>query len=322
MSSRSYYSDMGAHSPTSKDLNTWGKLADYLLAVEHAKTWEHTHPSFSAWLFDEATRLKRNPSSLWRARSSGRYYRTLAALLNARGHQVPDLDSDELKASAESLELAAKLSRVAPEELMGELAAKVIDATVSRRDLRSYWLAYRPVMAGKTARGRGTVPPRFDPHDAHMRISRAEADVIASLIQAGAEWLGNAAARAYRVFHFEDFPKYLQPKGMLPDVLILYQPDEHAPVEIHGVEIVPPHVMHSQSLEARIQRIRSAVDYTWLALLDPVSTDRKPEEVRDIGQIHAGHGGVRVRCRARRGTPDPANQADLLKVLLSRLLTD
>lgn len=313
---------MGAHSPTSKDLNTWGKLAHHLLAVEQANTWERTHPSFSAWLSDEATRLKRNPSSLWRARSSGRYYRTLASSLKARGHQVPDLDSDELKASPESLELTAKLSRVAPEQLMRELAAKVIDATVSRRDLRSYWLAYRPVMAGKTARGRGTVPPRFDPHDDHMRISRAEADMIAGLVQAGAEWLGNATARVYRVFHYDDLPKSTQTKGMLPDVLILYQSDEHAPVEVHGVEIVPPHAMDTPSLEARIQRIRSAVDYTWLAWVDPASADLKSEDVRDIGQIHAGHGGVHVRHRARLGTPDSAIQANMLKVLLSRLLTD
>ncbi len=313
---------MGAYSPTSKDLNTWGKLAHHLLAVEQARTWHGTHPSFSAWLADEAIRLKRNASSLWRARSSGRYYYTLASSLKARGHQVPDLDSDELKASPESLELAAKLSRVAPEELMGELAAKVIDGTVSRRDLRSYWLAYRPVMAGKTARGRGTVPPCFDPHDTHMRISRAEADVIASLIQAGAEWLGNATARVYRVFHYDELPKSVQAKGMLPDVLILYQPDEHAPVEIHGVEIVPSHVVHSQSLEARIQRIRRAVDYMWLALIGPATADQEPEEVRDIGLIQAGHGGAHVRHRARLGTPDLAIQADLLKVLLSRLLTD
>lgn len=294
---------------------SWGELAQFLLATERSMSWGATHESFSSWLSDHAKALRRGEATLWRALAAGRYYNELRAEFAERGVALPELESPQLAASPESLELADKIARVAPAEVVQQITQKVVEGQISRRDLRSYWETYRPVLNGLTARGRNVPAPRFNPRSIDMLSSRLEADCMAGLIQHGSSWLGVTDAHIYKVIPVTESLAPRLSKRCVPDVIVLYQPNASQPLEIHGVEVAA-----RPDEAATVRQYRGhgvGVDYFWIAT--PTETPSRIAGLcPEIGVLEADHNGVKVIRRAGPAKQSPSEVLSVARGLLAR----
>ena len=289
--------------------SNWGQLAAHLLEVEKSLSWGETHSSLSSWLADQAKQMKRGEATLWRALAAGRHYNELRAELASEGVDAPPLSSPELAASPESLELADKICRVAPAELVRSITSQVLRGTISRRELRAYWETYRPVLQGQTARGRNVAAPRFNPRSIDMISSRLEADCIAGLLKDGGAWLGAADAPVYKVIHMGDVDI------TAPDVIVLFRPNRISPLEIHGIEVTLR--VDANAYLRRYKREGGGLDRLWAVTpMDAPSTESKlPTE---IGLLEADPSGVRVNRQAGVAKQNGDELTRTLRSLLAR----
>jgi hypothetical protein len=123
----------------------WQEIAQLLMRVDQERLWEGHAGSFSVWLQGLARRADLQESIFWRCLKAGRIY----VELTGRG----ELDLPP-HVSAESLELADKISRHAPQRITHEIVERTLDGELSRAELRDVWATYRPAAGGSTARGR------------------------------------------------------------------------------------------------------------------------------------------------------------------------
>lgn len=86
--------------------------------------------------------------------------------------------------SPENLELLGKLSRFVPDEHLPTLAQRVLTGDITRAELRQTWVAYRPALGGRTARGKGVAVPWVSPIDPKQCLSIVEAQVFTALSSA------------------------------------------------------------------------------------------------------------------------------------------
>ena len=293
----------------------WDELAAFLLRAEKSMSWGSTHSSFSGWLSDLSKRLGRGEATLWRALAAGRYYNELSSEFAERGQTIPKLGSGAVLATPEVLELADKLSRVAPAELVQSIVEKVVDGKISRRELRTYWETYRPVLQGLTARGRNVIAPRFNPRNIDMISRRLEADCIAGLIKDGSTWLGSDRAHLYKVI---PMTQPLTPKlgiRFVPDVIVLYQTEPQSRLELHGVEAT---VRPDHDRVLRHYRVCGlGLDFLWIAA--PTETEsRNVRKCTELGLLEANTSGVRVVRPASPAKLDRDAMTNTLRGLLAR----
>lgn len=290
----------------------WGELAAHLLDVEKSMRWGTTHASLSSWLADVARQMRRGEATLWRALAAGRYYNELRDALVAEGVRIPALGSPDVAASPESLELADKISRVAPAELVRSITLKVMQGTISRRELRAYWETYRPVLQGLTARGRNVTAPRFNPRSIEMISSRLEADCVAGLLKDGGAWLGTPNAPVYKVVHMSDGGPEA---GTVPDVIVLYRASRSSPLEIHGIEVtLRP---DGNTFLRQYKRGGAGVDQLWL-VMPTASAPAASKLPKEVGLLEADPNGVHVSRRASVAKQDAEALAKTLRSLLAR----
>lgn len=297
--------------------STWHGLAAHLLTVEKVRSWSTTHSSFSSWLADLARALQRSEATLWRALSAGRYYAEIREELVGRGVEIPELGAPAVAASPEALELAQKISRVAPDEVVQQISRKVIEGAISRRELRTYWETYRPVLNGQTARGRNVEAPQFDPDSAEMLSSRAEADCVAGLIHGGSGWLGCDQAHIYKVIPVSSRTAVQLGCRHVPDVIVLYQATPNEQMQIHGIEAATR--LKNNAVVRHYRTNGLGVDRFWIIAPDTIelrAADSNPE----IGVLQANPRGVHVTHQAGPAKQDRDETLVLMRGLLARQL--
>lgn len=178
----------------------WLAQSDLLDSIESSGYWHHDSDSFTSWLAKNAIRFGVKPPMLWRRLTAGRFVRQIKANLELTGVELPDLEEISNNVGPESVELFSKLKRVLPEDTFSDLARKVFSGKVRRAELKSLWATYRPVLGGKTARGRGVPPPRINRTDPDQYNSLMEAMALDSLKAAGPGWSGHLNPKLYQIF--------------------------------------------------------------------------------------------------------------------------
>jgi hypothetical protein len=123
----------------------WQEIAALLMECDQHNLWSAQAPSFTAWVRSIARRAELEESVFWRCLKAGRIYTELT------GQDVREVRA---QVSAESLELADKISRHAPESVVQEVLTRTLDVELSRNELREVWSTYKPAAGGITARGR------------------------------------------------------------------------------------------------------------------------------------------------------------------------
>lgn len=146
-----------------------------------------------------------------------------------------------------------------PDETFAGIARKVFSGDVKRSELRGAWETYRPVLMGKTARGRGVVPPKLNIRDAEQFRSLLEADTLSAFQAAGPGWMGIASPLIYRVFVHVDPEGYRRSPvtNLFPAVVVVKPP--HGPIEYHGIRFAS----FSRSPDS-FKGILAYCDYLWI----------------------------------------------------------
>ena len=213
---------------------SWAQVSWLLDQVERTEYWRGHAQSFSEWLGSTAPKIGVKESSLWRYLSTGRYYQKLRKALQARN--LPSLPLEQLPdtISAEHLEILAKIERVVPKKLFKELAGRMLTESVTRNELRMIWRTYRPILAGRTARGRGVTTPRVDPADRTQLDMQRGATALTTLMAAGSEWTGIRDPQFYYTISGVIVPGF---RKRAFDMLALVRETSDSPVMMIGVEI-------------------------------------------------------------------------------------
>lgn len=249
---------------------TWGQIADLIINCEQKRYWAGTYPSFTSWLTLLAESLGVKPATVWRYYSSGRFYQKLSKEINAKGiaclplHQLPP------SVSSENLEILHKLGRVTEGNVLHDIVLKVLSGSMSRADLRSTWIAYRTVLDGRTARGRGVVVPqinRSDPsHDQLLNI----AEMFSSIKRGDKSWVGIENPHSFRIYS-DVRPEYSMHDSvkMHFDVVVADRFKVSTSLDLHIVFLRPD---SNLKVDRSIKSFYRAVPYcnhVWLAVKDP-----------------------------------------------------
>ena len=295
-------------------LTSWGSLAAELIRVEKMGDWKR-FGSFSGYIANLAEATKKTKSSFWRVLSAGHDYLQLRKKLDPAGKHLPKLDDPAIKASPESLEILRKISRVAPTELVTDLERRTMDGTISRRELRNLWETYRPVLGGKTARGRGMPAPRYDKKNWGMRRKLIEANILAQIVQNGPEWLpfGNATVDVYKVVHISgnDILRGLYPSA--PDMVVLYA-DQQTPLTIHGIEAVSD--VRNNAVLRHYDEKGTVADCLWFATAEPLGKADVASIPEEIGLLLIKGDSVEVVRSPQPAWTRRLDQEDFLRALL------
>ena len=241
------------------DVRTWGQIFMLLDSIDQSRYWQKGANSFTGWIEMNAPALHTKPAMLWRILSAGRFVRQVAERVKMKGIEIPPFDVLPDSVSPENVELLSKLSRVMPDETFADFARKVFSGDVKRSELRGAWETYRPVLMGKTARGRGVVPPKLNIRDAEQFRSLLEADTLSAFQAAGPGWTGIASPLIYRVFVHVDPEGYRRSPitNLFPAVVVVKPP--HGPIEYHGIRFASFSRSHDS-----YKGILMYCDYLWI----------------------------------------------------------
>lgn len=303
---------------TGSEVRAWAVIGHLLDQVDVTGFWQEHASSFSEWLRSFASSLGLGEASLWRYLASARYYKKLQETLSGRGVPCPQLNDLPGSVSPENLELLAKLARVAPDKVVQSIAARVVDGSIKRAEMRRTWEAYRPALAGRTARGTGVEVPTIDLRDSKQFHSVVEAQVFTSLSAADPAWTGIRRPHSFEIFHRiqPEFDKSARERFEF-DAVVVTRASKNDPLEFHGIEIRGNGIL-TASVIALLQKQLPYCNYLWLAI------GAQSQEIDDcdlpaqVGLLVAEYNSVRV---LRQAQPSIGKRTgDLAKGLLLRTL--
>ncbi|BAL23695.1 hypothetical protein AZKH_1373 [Azoarcus sp. KH32C] len=217
-------------------------------------------------------------ATLWRYLSAGRYYITLQQELERASVSTESLDTLSVKVSPENLELLAKLSRVMPGEKFVQLAERVINQSITRKELRQLWELYRPVLQGRTARGLGVTPPSVNLDDHAQYSTLGERSLLAALTTDFRKISGDHSLDFVHIF---TLVRPLDVMGVeVPiefDLVALTRKVGYQTLEIHGFEVrsSPPSSIQRQAVrppntQSLLQRRAQYCTHLWYGTTFPL----------------------------------------------------
>ncbi len=290
----------------------WQEVAGLLMRVERERLWPETAPSFTAWLQGVARRADLQESVFWRCLKAGRIY------LELSGREALDQDLD---VSAESLELADKISRHAPKAVVQQVLARTLDGELGRSELRQVWQTYKPAAGGTTARGRLPVDAqereealaaRQAEWRAQQRKPENRAEVRRSELAAAfrsASWLGS----------FDQAHGEAHTEKLVADVcsLLVVRRDAHQPaaLELHGLWtcVSTPELADFNFGPA------PGVELMWLAVPTELTEGALQKAPRLLGLLEQQRDrSLVIRRPAKRRQIDAQARVDLFAALLGR----
>ncbi len=300
------------------EARTWAQIGFLLHQGDETGIWKEEYNSFTDWLKKLSVALNLREASLWRYLAAYRYYLELHANLRKRSILCPEPVKLPESVSPENLELLGKLSRVVPAEMLPSLAQRVLSGNVTRAELRQLWAAYRPALAGRTARGKGVSVPRVSPGNPTQYQSILEAQIFATLSSSGAQWTG-ISKPAYVEFFMGAKPVFTEGEKhrFEFDAVIMVGQSKHAPPTFHGIEIrgMPYFGPAEKFLLPRIP----FCDYLWVATTVPDHGLRREMNIPDyVGLLVVSDGMIEVKQYPRHLPESGTKTGDLAKGLLLR----
>lgn len=181
------------------DIPSWWSQSLLLDAIESTGFWYRESDSFTRWLELNSHIFGVKPAMLWRRLTAGRFIRQIKEQFERSGVEIPEPEKICERVGPESVELLAKIERAIQKEAFPDLARKVFAGKVTKAELKSMWATYKPVLGGKTARGRDVPPPRLNIKDPDQYQSLMEAMSLDSLKAAGPEWAGHKKTEVYQI---------------------------------------------------------------------------------------------------------------------------
>lgn len=306
-------------SVSSASVVSWTRIGALIDRVDREEYWRSESSSFTEWVKSFAAKLGLKDGSVWRMLTASRFYIKLQADLSTHGFPAPSLNDLDDSVSPEKLELLEKISRVADRNVTVPLSIRVIDDSITRTAIRSIWEAYRPVLAGRTARGRGTYVPRIDESDVRQFDSLMEARVMLALQEYGPRWTGSIHPNIYKLFRYVRLQVNSDKYKMIEfDVVAVIRETETSPLVFHGIDIRSFNYPHSNMDRIKeITRIaKSFCDFYWIA----TSWYHEADTNLDTGLLVVSGKTIEVRFAASRGVDAGTRTGELTKALLLQVI--
>ena len=295
-----------------RQMRSWAQVGLILDRVEREKYWARDAPSFSEWLKSFAPRIGMKEASLWRFLGASRYYQKLRKHLAGRNVPFPPLARLPGTISAEHLEILSKIERVLPKKDFEKLGERVLTGNVTRNELRELWKTYRPILAGRTARGRGMTAPHLNPADPTQSVMQMEAKALTTLMAAGPKkWTGFENPQFYypirqailpndgrlpRSVIFDPNPKVGLIKRPILDMLALVRERDDLAMIMIGV-VFNSNIQTASALGS----LASYCDHLWVALVDDEKTPDVADVPEFVGILRVEADGPHVERRADPG---------------------
>jgi len=319
-----HYNDiaMEVDAVTRETSRSWPRIANLLSNVEFYQYWQNDSTSFSDWVRVFSTKLGLKESSVWRILASSRIYSRLRHELSARAFDIPALEELPHYVSPEKIEILEKVRRVAGPDVTDSLVRKVIDGSITRASLRLTWEAYRPVLKGRTARGRGVAAPRYVLAELGQHDSLLEAEFTYAFQTMGPNWTGTVRPIVYRMFAGVRPEKRKGDQRLIELALVVVVREKlTSPMVFHGIEICLPRCLASESSEKFRILADQFCDFFWIAARAPcVPFESELADLPEtIGIFGLDNGTVKVVRAATRSVNAGAPQRRSCKALLAKL---
>lgn len=220
------------------DHRSWIQISSLLQAVDGEGYWQQeSASSFTEWMNNQPSRFGVKQATLWRYLGAGKSYWELFEIMACEGEPVPEFEILPANVSPESIELLSKLSRVVPEKMLIEFFRGVLAGTLRRVELRARWESFRPLLDGRTARGRNVEAPKANLRDVRSRAAILVNSVMDTLRNGPSTWTGIKRVEKFSVFTRVRLPFSDHSRSIVEfDAVALVKPfDENA--QYHGIEI-------------------------------------------------------------------------------------
>jgi hypothetical protein len=301
----------------------WGKIASELLRIKGSNQLSRINVSFSFFVSQLAKSRGRTESTYWRLIKAGEVYSAIREKLDPLGKELPDLIGESVKATPESLEIVDKISRVAPVDVLITTQYRAMRGMISRSELRDLWETYRPVLSGKTARGRQATVPQFDANDTRMQQALDKANRIAPLVQSDSKWLGvTTTPYTYRVMNIPPRKHHL---SSLSAVAMLAKSADD-PIILNGLYAGGanfPAVLDQSNLDLEDPQLDYpifGVDRIWYASISEPGEVGFESLPREIGILEISGKGILVIRQALPLAPNAGARSKLMSDLLRQAL--
>jgi hypothetical protein len=278
-------SKSSAFSPKNTD---WANTAIWMLEIRKNESWFASGASsFTDCLNKYAKSTRKTPFVFWRGLAAAEFYLDYRA-------QHPDMKLPPLESlahvSPENLELLAKISRHAPDELVRKLMPDLLNKKIGRTRLKDTWEIFR----GPTERLEVVhIPdpvPRVIKSPTVQRLetakSRAEATLLGRLLEQGWAWCCDSEPGCYKFFPYVKIPfSHLgtASAGAIDAVGVVAMPG--GKVELHGVFVARNHDDEIADRLVALAVHQPYLDFSWLAILGPIDAQLVAKIPLHVGVI-------------------------------------
>jgi len=297
----------------------WPTIGQLLDQVDRNDYWAmEGAKSFTEWLQQHAVRSGMGIAILWRILSATRFYRVLQKRYPELG--LMPLDSIPSNVTPDHLEQLSKLSRVMSRAEFKAQLQQVLKGKISRTQLRNTWRAFRPVLDGRTARGRNQPVPRANPRDPEQFHSLIEARIYQAIARTGTAWTGIKKPALYRLL-VQSGPYQISgsPRQHIFDAVAVMQETLKSGIQIHGLEFTS--IRWHWHLKAKeLEFYLPFCDYMWVAICETPSEKELAMLTPEIGILVARDNRVDTIRSAQHVAGDPAKREMMLRGVLARAL--
>jgi|GEM_PF-5576889 len=304
----------------------WVQIGLVLSSVKKSRYWSYEFRSFSKWLEAWGAQVNLGKATLWRYITAQEKYERLRSEASEHNYNFPPITQLECPLSPEGIEIFDKLSRVLEEHDVYEMMKGFIEGEITRKELRDKWNIYKPVLAGKTARGLPESSAlKTDLSNKKQQGFIAESIIMDGLRVSGSRWLcenKSSNQKSKKIKSEPDFFKFFQnvrfPKqeGRSPaalDVVLGLKENDQYPLHIHGVEVV----VGALNKEQAINLYRRYCNAFWIAMPEE-DVEKNIKLIPDgVGLFTVKNKEIKVLINAEIDD-SPELLVDTLKVLLTR----
>lgn len=290
------------------DKKNWTHFYLLLKEIEERELWKETCNSFTGWVKEFSIKTKTHESIIWNRKKAGKVYESYQRIKEQQGYSVKPIE--ESNVSADSLVILDKINKY-DEEIAGRLVDKVMDKSITKKDLREVYKSIRPENVSRAPKNTLSEEEKKRLFN-NREIDKLESNGIEEVITAndivatlcGIEWLNEnktikriafkTAFEQNKYKAFTEFPVFTgtSKKSRRMDMLITENitSENTWNLNLHCIEIK---VSKSDLLEDnKYTEYTEFVDYMWLALPENLIDIAKDNSFKSCGIISVKKSGA------------------------------
>lgn len=316
------------------DKKNWTHFYLLLKEVEEQELWKDVYRSFTQWVKEFAMKTKTHESIIWNRKKAGKVYESYQRIKEQQGKYVKPIE--ESNVSVDSLVILDKINKY-DEETASKLVDKVMEKSITKKDLREVYKTIRPENVSRAPRNVLSEEEKKNllnkrggeqPVDNQVKEIITANDIVSTLCSI--EWLNvnkntrrqpfKSAFEQNKYKSFTEFPVFTgtSKKSRRMDLLIVENitSENTWNLNLHCIEIK---VSKSDLLsDTKYTEYAEFVDYIWLAIpevLIDIARDNVPKKCGIISIKKSGATIIKQPIRL-----EPLRKVDTLSNLALKIL--